>query len=294
MSKVKNILGLKEIYKSYDTFIIDQWGVMHDGNKGYPNAIDCIDILFSHNKTLIIISNSSKKKHTTSARLPELGFNDNHFAEIMTSGEMIWQSLVNENYLQTKNLGQNCFHILNESKEDGKKYLEGLNKFNFVDTIEKADFILACTPFVNKNVIDYIPLLSFAKKNNLPFICANPDFDTVESHSGKLAFCMGTIGELYKKMGGETFILGKPSIEIYIESTKKLINIDKSRILAIGDSLHHDIKGALNFSIDSLLITSTGIHHNFFDKNVPKWETDINKFKKIGITPTFICPEFRF
>lgn len=62
MSKVKNILGLKEIYQNYDIFILDQWGVMHDGYKGYSNAIECIDILFSHNKTLIIISNSSKKK----------------------------------------------------------------------------------------------------------------------------------------------------------------------------------------------------------------------------------------
>ena len=294
MSKVKNILGLKEIYQNYDIFILDQWGVMHDGYKGYSNAIECIDILFSHNKTLIIISNSSKKKNTTSSRLADLGFNDNHFTEIMTSGEMIWQSLVNENYLQTKNLGQNCFHILDKNKEDGKKYLEGLKKFNFVDSIETADFILACTPFANKNVIDYIPILTFAKKNNLPFICANPDFDTVESQSGKLAFCMGTIGKLYNNMGGETFILGKPNIEIYNESTKKLTSIDKSRILAIGDSLHHDIKGALNFGIDSLLITSTGIHQNFFDKNIPKWETDINIFQKIGFTPTFICNEFKF
>ena len=108
------------------------------------------------------------------------------------------------------------------SKEDGKKYLEGLEKFNCVDNIDKADFILGCTPLVNKKVIDYIPLLLSAKKNNLPFICANPDFDTVESNSKSLSFCMGTIAELYKNMGGETFILGKPNVEIYNESSKKL------------------------------------------------------------------------
>ena len=77
---------------------------------------------------------------------------------------------------------------------------------------------------------------------------------------------MGTIAELYKNMGGEVFILGKPRFEIYEESTKKISNLDKSKILAVGDSLHHDIAGANNFGIDSLLITS-GIHHDCFDQS---------------------------
>ena len=79
MNKVKTILGLKEIYKNYDTFILDQWGVMHDGENGYLNAIKCVDKLFADNKKLIIISNSSKKKETTALRLPTLGFNQTSF-----------------------------------------------------------------------------------------------------------------------------------------------------------------------------------------------------------------------
>ena len=294
MIKVKNISGLKDIWENYDIFILDQWGVIHDGEKGYSNAIECVDKLFVNNKNLIIISNSSKKKDTTALRLPQIGFNQNHFNEIMTSGEMIWQSLLNESHPQTKNIGQNCFHIYDDSKDDGKKYLDGLEKFNFVDNIDNADFILGCTPFINKKVIDYIPILLSAKKNNLPFICANPDFETVESNSKNLSFCMGTLAELYKNMGGETFILGKPNVEIYNQSLKKSAKIDKSKILAIGDSLHHDIKGAINFGIDSLFITSTGIHQEFFDKQNPIWETDVNTLQKLGIYPTFICSDFKF
>lgn len=294
MNKTKTINGLDEIYNNYDTFILDQWGVMHDGDKGYLNAIKCVDKLFSYNKTLIIISNSSRRKNTTAKRLPELGFNQRHFKEILTSGEIIWQSLLNESHFETQNIGKNCFHIYDKSKEDGKKYLDGLDKFNYVNNIDKADFILGCTPSVNKKVIDYMPLLLSAKNNNLPFICANPDFETVESNSENLLFCMGTIAELYKNMGGKTFILGKPNIEIYNEISKKFNKIDKSRILAIGDSLHHDIKGAINFGIDSLLITSTGIHQNFFSKEKPSWETNINTLQKLGIQPTFICSDFVF
>ena len=60
MNKVKTILGLKEIYNNYDTFILDQWGVMHDGDKGYLNAIKCVDRLFVNNKNLIIKDGSKK------------------------------------------------------------------------------------------------------------------------------------------------------------------------------------------------------------------------------------------
>ena len=294
MIKISTIKGLKEIYKKYDAYILDQWGVMHDGKKGYNNAVECVEKLFESKKKLIIISNSSKRKKSTLDRLPKIGFNTNYFDEVMTSGEMIWQSLKKENYDETINLGKNCFYIYDNINTEFKVYIEGLEKFNFVNDIEKSDFILACTPFYKKKVVDYIPLLTKAKNLKLPFICANPDFDTVERNSDNLVFCMGTIAELYKNMGGKIFYLGKPSIEIYNESTRVLKNIDKSKILSIGDSIYHDIQGANNFGIDSLLITSTGIHQKLFDKKNPCWESNINTLRNLAIKPTFISSEFIF
>ena len=76
---------------------------------------------------------------------------------------------------------------------------------------------------------------------------------------------MGTIAEMYKKMGGKVIMQGKPEIDIYIETTKS-INLNKIRTLAIGDSLFHDIKGANNFEIDSILVQS-GIHKNIININ---------------------------
>ena len=69
---------------------------------------------------------------------------------------------------------------------------------------------------------------------------------------------MGTIAELYKSLGGEIFVLGKPSLDIYIESTKKIKKLDKSKVLVVGDSIYHDIKGANDFGLDSVLV-GTGI-----------------------------------
>ena len=61
MININVIKGLKEIYTKYDTFILDQWGVMHDGYSGFKLAIECISELKSKNKNLLIVSNSSKK-----------------------------------------------------------------------------------------------------------------------------------------------------------------------------------------------------------------------------------------
>ena len=224
--------------------------------------------------------------------MPELGFDPNYFLELMTSGEMIWQSLKNQNCDFTKDIKKNCYHIYDKSKEEGKYYIKGLDKFNFVNKIEEADFILGCTPTLGSNTIDYIPLLTKALEKKLLFVCANPDYESVESNSNKPIICMGTIAELYKSLGGEIFVLGKPTLDIYIESTKKIKKLDKSKVLVVGDSIYHDIKGAKLFGVDSLLITS-GIHQSSFDIIKPEWNSNTNQVKNLDITPTFLCSKFQ-
>ena len=104
---------------------------------------------------------------------------------------------------------------------------------------------------------------------------------------------MGTIAELYKDFGGKVFIMGKPSISIYQEATKYVTDIDKSKVLIVGDSIYHDIKGANDFEVDSLLITS-GIHKLYFDAINPKWESYSNPLKKTNIIPTYLSSKFQF
>ena len=286
------IKGLRDIYHDYDTFILDQWGVMHDGENAYLKAIHCVDKFFYENKNMVIISNSSKRKKFSIPKLISLGFNSDYFYEVMTSGEMIWQSLFNENYVFTKNLGKNCFHIFDQSNKYENDFFIGLEKFKLVKNIQQANFILACTPFMNSKVMDYIPILDIAMQYKIPLICANPDFETVANNNN--IFCVGTIAELYKNMGGQIFSLGKPSIDIYSESLKNIKKLKKSKVLAIGDSLHHDIRGAINYGIDSLLITSTGIHNKIFNKKKPNWDNNTSPLVNMDIKPNFICSEFTF
>jgi len=289
MTKIIN--SFSEIIERYDTFILDQWGVMHDGIKGYYHAIRAVDELIKKNKKLIIISNSSRRKIISINRLKDLGFNKNHFIEVMTSGEMIWQELfnLNDNYRKM----ENCFHIYDFSKEDGLDFRMGLEKFNFISNIKEADFILACTPFNNTQPEDYIPILKDALDRNLIMFCANPDFVTVEKDNEKDIFCMGTIADLYEHMGGKVVILGKPNKAIYIESCKKINQLELSRMVAVGDSLDHDILGAKNFGIDSILI-SNGIHKDLFGNNLEIGLKNIENRKKWNFKPTYLCKNFSF
>lgn len=290
MTKVIN--SFSEISDKYDIFILDQWGVMHDGHHGYDHAIDSVKQLIYKNKKLIIISNSSKRRISSINRLKDLGFNKNNFIEVMTSGEMIWQELKDFSYKYDFN-SKNCFHIFDSSKEDGKDFRIGLEKFKFIDDIKDADFILGCTPFHNTKPIDYIPILKEALEMNLIMFCANPDFVTIEENNGKNMYCMGTIADLYNHMGGKVVILGKPSREIYLKSCKQFDQIDMSKILAVGDSLHHDILGASNFGVDSILITS-GIHKDLFKNSIEKGLKNIENDIKWNFKPTYVCKNFSF
>ena len=288
MSKI--IESITDIISLYDVFILDQWGVMHDGYKGYDHAINCVEKLIKENKKLIIISNSSKRKTSSISRLKSLGFDKNHFIEVMTSGEMIWQEIETSIYKYGNDL-KNCFHIYDKSKEDGLEFRNGLEKFNFVSKVNDANFILACTPFENTKPIDYIPILKDAVDMNLLMFCANPDFVTIEKNNDKNMYCMGTIADLYDHMGGRVIILGKPSKEIYKVSCKKIEDFNKSKIVAIGDSLDHDILGANNFNIDSVLISS-GIHKDLFVNGPQIGLNDIKNSKKWNFSPTYVCENF--
>ena len=286
----RTIKGIDEIIDKYDVFILDQWGVMHDGLKGFSHAIKISEKLNKLNKDLIIISNSSRRKKITIEKLPFLGFNPENFIEVMTSGEMTWQNLyLSMHYFKNKNQ-TNCYYIRNKLNDDSDVFIQGLEQYNFVKNIEEAHFILGRTLDENSKTEDFLPLLLKALKKKLPFYCANPDYVSIQKQ--KFNICMGSIAELYKSLGGKIVILGKPSVEIYIESTKKIKKLEKSKILAIGDSIYHDIKGANEFGVDSVLITS-GIHQKSFDKTNPQWDSEFNKFKKLDILPTYLCQKFK-
>ena len=292
MIKTTSIKKISYLMNYFDTFIIDLWGVIHDGKKSFPHALNCLEKIHQNKKNIILISNSSKKNINIISNLKKLGFNTNIFNKVLTSGQTVLNELKMPTQSWSRDLGKKYYHITVKNKNN---LLKGLNKKE-VKKISEANFIIASSIDPNIPVIEYTSLLQEALKLNLPLVCANPDYESVETNANlKKQICAGSVLKLYESIGGKTFFLGKPSSFIYKEATKNIVNFKKSRTVAIGDSLSHDIYGAHNFGIKSVLITS-GIHNNFFKSkdSIKVLENQISQMSEVIIFPDFICKKLYF
>ena len=72
----------------YDLFLLDMWGVMHNGSRPYDGVLECIKELKKNGKEMVILSNSSKRTDSSIKNLKKLGFDPSDFSQIITSGEV--------------------------------------------------------------------------------------------------------------------------------------------------------------------------------------------------------------
>jgi HAD superfamily hydrolase (TIGR01459 family) len=251
--------NITELAKDYQYFILDIWGVIHDGNKLYPKIIDRLKYLRSLNKKICFLSNAPRRAYIAEAVLNNFGITKDLYDFIFTSGEATYlflQDSIN-NSLKLKNL------IGGNLKNDHQYYYIGPQKDSDLlhgsgylpnDDASKADFAVA-TGFDNdfSTISEKMSQLQEAKKNNLTMICVNPDLIVVRQNGLKM-ICAGQLAIEYQKIGGKVAYFGKPYNLVY-EQVLRLFSIeDKSKILAIGDAIETDILGANNNKIDSALL----------------------------------------
>ncbi|KAL3520452.1 hypothetical protein ACH5RR_018601 [Cinchona calisaya] len=256
--------GIQQLAESrqFKGWLLDQFGVLHDGRKPYPGAISTLEKLANYGAKMVIISNSSRRASTTLEKLKSLGFDPSLFVGAITSGELTHQNLQRSDDAWFAALGKSCIHMT--WKDRGAICLEGLG-LQVVENVEEAEFILAhgtealglssggAAPM---KLEDLETVLKECAAKSIPMIVANPDFVTVEARD--LRVMPGTLAAKYEKLGGEVKWMGKPDKIIYIAAAQ-MAGIDASHCVAVGDSLHHDIKGANAAGISSAFVTG-GIH----------------------------------
>tara|TARA_B100001123_G_C15205839_1_gene985199 strand:+ start:194 stop:1012 length:819 start_codon:yes stop_codon:yes gene_type:complete len=265
----KLIRGLSEVQSRYDAFFIDLWGVIHNGIELYPDAIKVLENLNKLKKRFVLISNAPRPSKSVERYLINLKMNEKFLKNIFTSGEAALQTLKNKNY------GEKFFHIGPKRDRD---LIAGLEENE--TGLEKCDFILCTGLFEDKeNSLNYYENL-LKKYTKLKMLCTNPDL--IVHRGSKEEYCAGTIAAIFEKIGGNVIYFGKPYPEIYNFCMKK-----KESILAIGDNIKTDIKGANKMKFDSLFITG-GIHKREFlnltvqnyDKVLTKYETKTNYYQE--------------
>jgi HAD superfamily hydrolase (TIGR01459 family) len=271
MQKTKFCEGISDISDSYAGFIIDQWGVLHDGEKAYDGVIDCLKELKARKKHVLILSNSGKRAEDNKQRLKKLGIGPSLYNQIITSGEMSWQGMNAQDTDPFLGLGKKCYLI---SRGGDRSIVEGLD-IEVVDDIKDATFLLisgADSP--QKTLEDFEPILREASRKRLPTLCANPDSRGVMG--GQNIMGPGTLARRYQDFGGVVRYIGKPHQPIFQHCIKILQGNDiyPGQTIMIGDAMAHDILGASLVNIDTCLV-QTGLHEAMFQK--AKTPVDLDK-----------------
>lgn len=258
--------GVSDISDSYSGFILDQWGVLHDGHKAYPGVVETLKELKSRKKHVLILSNSGKRSEQNKERLKEVGIGPTLYNEIVTSGEMTWMGLKNQDEGFFENLGNKCYLI---TRGNDRSVIDGLD-IECVENAEDADFLLITgSDAPEKTLEDYEPAMKKAVRKGLKALCANPDSLGVMGNQNIMG--PGSIARRYQDFGGVVHYIGKPHTPIYSHCMKKLqdVGVYPGETIMIGDSLSHDILGGILSNIDTALVR-TGLHHiNFANAKSP-------------------------
>jgi HAD superfamily hydrolase (TIGR01459 family) len=250
--------GVAELAVRYDGFILDLWGVVHDGLEPLPGALACMAALIAARKRVALLSNAPRRAADVVRRITKIGVPPELYHHVMSSGEEAWRHLHDRDDPFYARLGRHCLHIGSERDVEIRDGLE----LDFVATPEAADFILNTGPAGwQDRVADYEPVLRRALARQLSMVCANPDL--VVNHGGDLALCAGALAQHYEATGGFVRWHGKPYPSVYDTCLALLGVADRRRILAVGDSLRTDLAGAEAAGLDSLFVAG-GIHAQEF------------------------------
>lgn len=250
--------GLKALAPSYKGILCDVWGVLHNGVAAFEEAHTALS---SYRATtggkVVLITNAPRPAKQVAEMLDQLGVARTAYDDIVTSGDVTRAVLEAQGKKTLLHLGPD---------RDQPLYWD--LEATFTSDDDKAEAI-SCTGLADDETEtpdDYRDRLQKLADRNLLMICANPDI--VVERGDRLVWCAGALARLYEDLGGEVAILGKPHAPIYQAALDRLgklagAPVAKEEVLAIGDGLPTDIRGAVSQDIDVLFITA-GIHASDF------------------------------
>jgi HAD superfamily hydrolase (TIGR01459 family) len=237
---------------AYDVLLCDVWGVVHNGVTAFPAASDALIRIRADGSTVILITNAPRPGASVQTILDRFGVPREAYDTIVSSGDVTRGIVV-------ARPGQRVFHL---GPQRDLPIYDGLD-INFAP-IEAADYVV-CSGLFDDTIEtpdSYRQLLSAMHDRALFMVCANPDI--VVERGDTLVYCAGALADAYVELGGEVLYCGKPHAPIYQAAMAEAARLrgavpPRSRVLAIGDSIRTDLKGAASFGVDGLFVVS-GIH----------------------------------
>jgi len=245
------ISSLADVSDGYSAILCDVWGVVHNGEWHFPAAAEALARARAAKLPVVLITNAPRRSADVVAQMNAIGVPPETYDRVVTSGD-VTRNLIAEG-------PRKVFHI--GPDRDFTLY-DGLG-VDLVEEFEAAGVV--CTGLFDDEVekpSDYAELLRRLRARDLPFICANPDI--MVERGERMIWCAGALARDYAQLGGRTLIAGKPYAPIYEVALKEVAlllghPVERAKVLAIGDGMMTDIKGAADNGFDVLYV-SGGVH----------------------------------
>ena len=273
------MMGLPDLAERHDVFLVDQFGVLHDGVRAFPGAANALAKLKATGATIVLLSNSGRPAAPNADRLTRLGFAPKSYDRLQTSGDIAREKLA-EAAPVNGNAMPRCLLL---SRSNDTSPVDGLG-IELVRSASDADIVLIGGSHSEDHDIDYYEtLLRPAAERGVPAICSNPD-KIMMTEIG-LRYGPGAVAERYAAMGGPVTWIGKPFPEMYRAALHDLGDPAPDRVCCIGDSIEHDIAGGAGAGLKTALVR-TGILANEDAANLAAL------FDRYGAWPDYVIPAF--
>lgn len=250
---VRRLGGLNDIADRYQLVLCDVWGVIHNGVSVFRGALDALYAFRANGKRrVILLTNAPRPDWWVKNQLNELGVREDAYDAIVTSGDVTRQDIIER--------GARKVFALGPAKD--RNFYDGLPIELVRPDVADVVSITGLMDDETETPDDYTGMLEGFLKRDLDVICANPDL--VVERGDKLIYCGGALAQKYREMGGKAHYCGKPHAPIYERALavgSELLQrpIDRRAVLAIGDGIATDVKGANDAGLDCLFVTG-GIH----------------------------------
>ena len=265
--------GMASVVGLYDAFILDVWGVLHDGVALYPGVIDTLERLTAADKPFVMLTNAPRRSAAVADAMVGMGMPLRFCNKILSSGEATFLDLQERRDEFYRQIGNRFLHI---GPQRDRSLFDDLD-WEEVNAVGDSDLIINTGPWEDgETVEDYELVLKQGASLGLPMVCANPDLEVIRG--GRKIICAGSLALRYEELGGAVRWLGKPRAEIYEYCFRELSHFDKSRIAAIGDSFRTDLAGAANAGVASIFVAA-GIHSD----ELGGWPPDTGVLEKLAV-----------
>lgn len=246
-------------------FLLDAYGVLVTSSGPLPGAVDLLDRLVRDGRTWLILSNDATRSiETTVDRYRSFGLPVSA-DRVLTSGALLAGHFEREGLK-----GARCIVI---GTNDSRAYVRSAGGIVVDPDDDTASVCVSCgvsdeggVPFMdamNKTISTVLRRLETGQP--MRFVLPNPDvvYPTDDRSfaltAGGIAATLQAVIDLRNPDGRHRFEpLGKPYAPIFDAALARVPDVDRRRVIMVGDQLGTDVLGAATAGIDSVLL-ETGV-----------------------------------